>query len=534
VRPAATTVRALRRPELNEIYDIAVIGSGFAGSLLAMIARRLGRSVILIEKGTHPRVVIGESSTPLSNLLLEELAIRYGLDELRPLTKWGSWQGSHPETACGLKRGFTFHHHVLGVNPSNDPERRDQLLVAASPRDEIGDTHWYRADFDHFLVREAQRLGVEYMDRVTLRHLQNEGGNVTLEGERDGHEVQFHARFVVDATGPRGFLHHALGLRELDLPDYPRTQGLYSHFSGVSRLQDSPYSRLDEPPPYPIDDAAVHHVFDGGWIWVLQFNNGVTSAGVAATDELASQLRFADGQESWKRIVEIIPALKQQFAKARALIPFVHMPRMAFRSSAVAGEKWVMLPSAAGFVDPLLSTGIPLTLLGVCRLATIIERDWGTERFNEKLQVYATQTDRELTATARLIGALYANMNSFPVFVALTLLYFAAASFSETARRLGKPHLARSFLLCDDPVFGPVFERMIERSRRRLSKEESIELIKDIRQAIEPIDVAGLGRPERRNWYPVHGDDLLNAADKLGASREDIFELLHRCGFSAQ
>jgi tetracycline 7-halogenase / FADH2 O2-dependent halogenase len=142
VRPVAGTLRALRSIELSETYDIAVVGSGFAGSLLAMIARRLGRSVILIEKGTHPRVVIGESSTPLSNLLLEELTARYGLDQLTPLAKWGSWQRSFPEIACGLKRGFTFHHHVLGASPSADPERQDQLLVAASPREGIADTHW--------------------------------------------------------------------------------------------------------------------------------------------------------------------------------------------------------------------------------------------------------------------------------------------------------------------------------------------------------------------------------------------------------
>jgi tetracycline 7-halogenase / FADH2 O2-dependent halogenase len=74
--------------------------------------------------------------------------------------------------------------------------------------------------------------------------------------------------------------------------------------------------------------------------------------------------------------------LKEQFAEARAMRPFVHMPRMAFRSSEVAGERWALLPSAAGFVDPLLSTGIPLTLLGVSRIAEIIERDWGTQRFN--------------------------------------------------------------------------------------------------------------------------------------------------------
>ena len=64
-------------------FDIAILGSGFAGSLLAMIARRLGRSVILLERGRHPRFAIGESTTPLTNLLWEELAQRYELPQPR-------------------------------------------------------------------------------------------------------------------------------------------------------------------------------------------------------------------------------------------------------------------------------------------------------------------------------------------------------------------------------------------------------------------------------------------------------------------
>jgi FADH2 O2-dependent halogenase len=315
------------------------------------------------------------------------------------------------------------------------------------------------------------------------------------------------------------------------LPDYPHTQGLYSHFSGVLRLDQTLASRTDEPPPYPIDDAAVHHVFDGGWIWVLGFNNGMTSAGIASTDELASRLRLTDGAEAWSRLLDFIPTLQEQFANAKTERPFVHLPRMAFRSSAIAGRKWALLPSAAGFVDPLLSTGFPLTLLGVARLAEIIEQDWRTQRFDARLQAYAAQTDVELLATARLIAGLYANMNNFPVFVSLALLYFAAASFSETARRLGKPHLASSFLLCDDPVFGPASLRLIERAKRTLTKHESAKLASDILGAIEPFNVAGFGRSERRNWYPVVADDLLNAAGKLGASREEVFQLLRRCGF---
>jgi FADH2 O2-dependent halogenase len=133
-----------------------------------------------------------------------------------------------------------------------------------------------------------------------------------------------------------------------------------------------------------------------------------------------------------------------------------------------------------------------------------------------------------------LIASLYASMNNFPVFVSSALLYFAAASFSETARRLGKPHLAGSFLLCEDPVFGPACIRLLERARRSLTEQESAELTRDILEVIEPFNVAGLGRRERRNWYPVEVDDLVNAAGKLGASRGEVFELLQRCGFQPE
>ena len=53
--------------------DVAVLGAGFSGALTALALRRRGRSVVLIERGRHPRFAIGGSSTPLANLLLEEL-----------------------------------------------------------------------------------------------------------------------------------------------------------------------------------------------------------------------------------------------------------------------------------------------------------------------------------------------------------------------------------------------------------------------------------------------------------------------------
>lgn len=487
------------------MYDVAIVGSGFGGSLLALILARAGRSVALIEKGRHPRFAIGESSTPIANLLLEELSDRYGLTEIRPLSKWGTWQKAHPEIGCGLKRGFTFYSHPFG-KPRDSFSRDEQLLVAASPADEIADTHWYRQDFDHFLLKQAQAAGVDYFDQTQLNAVEETADGIEVSNEN----LRFKANFLIDASGPRGFLHKTLNLPEVELPEFPRTRSLYTHFRNVEKFKIASGGE----PPYPVDDAALHHVFEDGWIWVLRFNNGITSAGVAATNEAADRLALRDGAAGWQRLMDGLPAVGRQFANAVPIREFVYAEKASFLSGAIAGKRWAMLPFAAGFVDPLLSTGIPLTLLGVSRLAEILLNDGGFEE-------YAAQTRKEILAAARLIGALYSTMTDFSLFTSLTLLYFAAVSFSETARRLDRRELASSFLLCDDPKFGPEFDRLCRHP-------DAGEIIR----AIAPYNVAGLGDPARRNWYPVKAEDLINGAHKFGASEEAVVRLLERCGFA--
>jgi FADH2 O2-dependent halogenase len=517
--------------ELRKAYDIAVFGSGFAGSLMAMIAKRQGYSVILLEQGRHPRMTIGESSTPLANLLLEELAVRYDLPAIRPLAKWGSWQRAYPHLACGLKRGFTFYHHVPGTQDIPDPDHLRQLLVAASPHDDIADTHWYRADFDSFLVDQARTMGVDYLDEARIDRFVEGRDEVSFDVLKRSETIEFRAGFAVDATGPRGFLHRSLQLPEASFPDYPATQTLYSHFSGVRRPNAFMERDDQQALPYPAEDAAVHHVFDGGWIWVLRFNNGMTSAGVAATEEASIRLNLREGEAAWWRLIDSIPTLKEQFATARAEAPFAFVPQLTFLTERVCGHRWAMLPSAAGFIDPLLSTGFPLTLLGVGRIAELLDHHWGSPSFSSQLELYASKTREELLATSQMIGGLYANMNNFRVFKAISLLYFAAASYSETARRLGKPHLAQSFLLQGDSVFGPACKELLERARRLTSEQESTLLIENILRVIEPFDVAGLSKPHRRSWYPVDAEDLLRSAAKVQSNRGEIEFLLQKCGF---
>jgi FADH2 O2-dependent halogenase len=214
--------------------------------------------------------------------------------------------------------------------------------VAASPNDELSDTHWLRADVDHFLLREAIALGVEYLDEAALDEVDWQADAATLRGTRRGTPVRIRARFVVDASGPRGFLSRALKIPEQGFDGYPQTQALYSHFTDVARCDQladfespvpDPRSLIPDPrspiPPYPIDDAALHHVFDEGWMWVLRFGNGVTSAGIAVTDALAQDLRLSDGEPAWHRFLSRYPSIAAQFADARPTREFTWMPRLA-------------------------------------------------------------------------------------------------------------------------------------------------------------------------------------------------------------
>jgi tetracycline 7-halogenase / FADH2 O2-dependent halogenase len=504
-------------------FDIAIVGSGFAGALLAMVATRLGRSVILVERGRHPRFAIGESTSPLANLILEELADRYDLPRLAPLAAYGSWRRAYPEVTCGLKRGFTFFNHEAGRPYRAAPRRSNQLLVAASPYDEVADTHWLRSDVDHFLVREAITCGAEYVDETSLETVSwRPDGAMRLEGSRNGGRFAVRARLVVDASGPRGFLSRALGIVDRGFDGYPGTQALFSHFTNVARCDSMAAFESDAAPPYPIDDAALHHAFDGGWMWVLRFDHGVTSAGFAVTDELAREVGLADGEPAWRRLLDRFPTIREQFADATPVRAFSVMPRLSYRASVSTGPGWLLLPSCASFVDPLFSTGIPLALLGIERLGRVLGEHWGASDLDERLAASASTSVREADLTAEFIAGCLAGMRSFEVFVPLSMFYFVAASFSEMARRLDAPKAMRRFLASDDERFARCIRRAAERARTGRAFASPARFERSVSCATSWFNIAGLCDPAKENWYGVDFEDVVRGSARLGLEPERI------------
>ncbi|MBI4419897.1 MAG: tryptophan 7-halogenase, partial [Gemmatimonadetes bacterium] len=356
--------------------SVAIIGSGFAGSLLARVLAVLGYDVVLLERGTHPRFAIGESSTPLANLSLERLARRYGLGDCYHLAAHGRWLERFPDVRRGLKRGFTFYRHHPGQAFANRGLHSERLLVAASPNDAVADSHWLRADVDQHFVRQAIAAGVDFRDRVELETASADAQGVQLAGRRDGAGFELRADFVIDASGPGGFL-----ARQWLIPSglrgtRTRSALVFSHFSGVRLISDV-VPGLPEG-PYPDDWAAVHHLIDEGWMYALRFDHGVTSAGLALSPRGWNMLAVGptpDAETLWRALLERYPTLGAAFGEATPLGPMALRSRIQHRLTRAAGPRWALLPHAYAFVDPLFSTGIAWSLRAIERLALCFEPD---------------------------------------------------------------------------------------------------------------------------------------------------------------
>jgi FADH2 O2-dependent halogenase len=189
-----------------------------------------------------------------------------------------------------------------------------------------------------------------------------------------------------------------------------------------------------------------------------------------------------------------------------------------------------MLPSAAAFIDPIFSTGFPLTLLGVERLARLLEDGLFAGSSGSgapgTLDAYATTTLAEADHTARFVGGCYAAFPRFAEFASYSMFYFAVASFEEARRRLRPDGRGFGFLAADDARLAAEVARLTPTRSRPTPRDFAAQ----VARAIEPLNVAGLCRPEKANWYGVDNDDLTEGAAKLGVSAEAVQRMLTRLG----
>lgn len=521
---------------VKQSCEVAIVGSGFAGSLLARVLSVLGYDVVLLERGSHPRFAIGESSTPLANLSLERIGARYGLKDCYDLAAHGRWLANHPGIRRGLKRGFTFYRHHPGQQLANCGLDSERLLVAASPDDAISDSHWLRADVDHHFLNEAVAAGVDYRDRTEILSADIGSEQVRLTAKRDGRAFNLTANFLIDASGPGGFLARQLAIPSGLDKTHTRSSLVYSHFRNP-RLMDEVIPGMPAG-PYPDDWAAVHHVIDEGWMYSLRFDDGVTSAGFLLTPTGFDSLGMSDHPDPdrlWRALLARYPTIGDAFGEAAPTMPIAFRPLIQHRLTRGAGERWAMLPHAYAFIDPLFSTGIAWSLRAVERLALAFENSAKGKRFPgaDVLHRYESALAAEADQIDLIVAGAYEAMAHFDLFAAQAMLYFVTVSFAEVSQRLSPSQSVAwsGFMGVGDEALDHVaqqsFRRLRQITRSRSdpgTAEQRRDFVEWMTTAIAPRNVAGLTDPDRHNLYPVDFDALIDGHGLLGMTRNEVIE----------
>lgn len=409
-----TVMQQQRTTKPAHDYDVAILGSGIGGSILAAILARNGVKVVLVEKNEHPRFAIGESTTPESTALLGIVAQRYGVPEIANLANFAAVR-RHVSSSCGVKRNFTFAYHRPGE--SQRGEECTQFPTWAPP---FGpDVHFFRQDTDAYVYGLAARYGATTRARTQIDavELDDEGVDLTTaKGER------IRARFVVDAAGFGSVLARQLDLREGPGTMLTNSRTIFTHMIDVEAYDRCGPDRREHGMPSPFHQGTLHHIFDGGWMWVIPFDNhpGSTNA-LCSVGLCLDNARFPrdpelSAAEEFELIIARYPSIARQFRNARPVRDWIATGRMQYRCSRIAGDRFLLLPHSAGFVDPLFSSGLALTMsainiLGDQLIEATREDDFRADRF----EVIEDAFWRNFDYYDRLAAHSYTSFASFPL-----------------------------------------------------------------------------------------------------------------------
>ncbi len=415
--------------------EFLIVGSGYAGSILAIILTKLGRDVVLIDKASHPRFAIGESSTPIADAMLSALADQYGITELRSLAAYGTWKEDFPDLRCGLKRGFTYFCHENGTKFHESSSHENSSLVAASISDALSDTHWMRSDIDAYLAGLAQRHGIPLVVHATIDSLKRSNKwQVVYSTDNQKHQID--CDWIIDASGNGTFSRSLLNAGVADETLETKARSIFGHFIDVK-----PMSRIDDELSrssnwnFDPDASAQHHILRDGWIWMLRFDAGITSVGLMTQDQ-HTPLR-----QKWTETLDAYPTIRELLSIAQP-VDSVHAPYVASDSMYTSpgniarmnaharGDGWIALANAFGFIDPLHSTGIAHNLLSIHRIAKLFA-DNSRSRIQQSMELYHTKLRDEVRWIDQLVSLCYLGLPNPRLFMDLTAAYFVSVIAQE-------------------------------------------------------------------------------------------------------
>jgi FADH2 O2-dependent halogenase len=376
--------------EDNNEYDVIILGTGIGGTMLGAILARHNLSVLMIDSESHPRFAIGEATTPDTNFRLKLLALKYELPEIGFLSAFQPLR-DNISPACGVKRAFSFLYQREGQDQI--PTETHQYPTIAPPMGP--DCHFFRQDTDAHMMAVAVSYGAKVRQQTRIADIDIQEDHVTLTSEKG---QTFRGKYLVDGTGMKSVLSHKFGLR--DDPDKFRTntRAIFTHMVGVKHYDQVGAPRSEHGFKYPYSQSTLHHVFEGGWFWIIPFNNHQDSTNPLCSVGLVLNRRIhpetgMDPEEEFWSYVNKFPDMVRQFEGAQAIRGWVGTGRLQYGSTNITGHRYSLLSHAGFFIDPLYSTGLALTtawvdLLGGQLLKAFESGDFSVSSFEHLNQFF--------------------------------------------------------------------------------------------------------------------------------------------------
>ena len=309
-------------------YDVIVIGGGPAGSTVSTLLAMQGVRVALFERERFPRFHIGESLIPETYWVLDRL-------------------GMLPRMRASR---FVKKHSVQFVNASG---RLSAPFYFADNKPHECSQTWQvvRSEFDQMMLENARSHGVEAHEGVHVLEVLFEGdraAGVRIK-DADGTRRDVSARVVVDASGQAAMLQNRFGLRCWD--PILNKGAIWTYWQGAYRDTGR-------------DEGATMVIQTGdrkGWFWYIPLHDDVVSVGVVAPFDRLFKGR--DGHEqTYQQQVAQCTAVRDRIAGATRSAGYFATRDYSYRATAVAGNGWVLVGDAFGFLDPLYSSGVLLAL----------------------------------------------------------------------------------------------------------------------------------------------------------------------------
>ena len=345
--------------------DVAIIGGGPAGSAAAILLARAGRRVVLCEKEIFPRFKIGESLLPHSLELFDKLGVRDELDR-HAFPK----HGGEIATACGRRVQRFYFENALQLS------HRSAYQVE-------------RAWFDKMLLDRAAASGVEVRQPCTVSDIACDREGVTLQ--TDSGEIR--ASYLLDCSGRNAVVGSHFDLKRRY--DHLQKFSIYAHYEGVQRDDGR--------------DGTLTRLVRGKrcWFWLIPIDERRTSVGVVM-DIADFRAARTTPQAALENAIATAPLMRSRMAAAQRTTEVQAVGDYSYRNTRLHGPRWLLAGDAAGFIDPIFSTGVFLALHSGEQAAGVLDLALRRPLLGRlRMGSYARSVNRLMNRYLRFVTAWY-------------------------------------------------------------------------------------------------------------------------------